>query len=403
MPERSAQDPRNIKQNRLALIIVVSIGFLLNVFVDDSRAGSGLALNELLLGVGLTLLYLILGFLDDRILDKMPLFWGQLLYLMAQSGLIFGIGWVLGSGGTWLIALPLVVWTVETVASVWRWPSVIVIGLVIVLPPGLHYSDWSTSLNSIPAFSAAILFVYIFTQMRLSEQKNRQKAELLSQELEVKNQQLAEYAAQVKELATTEERNRLARELHDSVTQSLYSLTLLAAGWRRLARTGELENVENSFTEVEEVAQQALKEMRLLIYELRPPVLETEGLLGALHHRLNAVEKRAGIEARLIADEVVDLSPEIEEALYAIAIEALNNALKHAAATSITLQFSGIDTHLVMEMVDDGVGFDLKAKEQHWGMGLENIRHRTDQIGGDLEIHTSPGEGTRLRVEVPKR
>ncbi len=79
-------------------------------------------------------------------------------------------------------------------------------------------------------------------------------------------------------------------------------------------QSGQLDSVEDSFAEIEEVAQQALKEMRLLIYELRPPALENEGLQGALHHRLSAVEKRAGVEARLVADEVLDLPPAVEEA-----------------------------------------------------------------------------------------
>ena len=98
--------------------------------------------------------------------------------------------------------------------------------------------------------------------------------------------------------AIMEERARLARELHDSVTQSLYSLTLLAEGWRRMAHSGRLEQVEESFSELGQLGQQALKEMRLLIYELRPPALEQEGLVGALHQRLAAVEKRSGVQAR---------------------------------------------------------------------------------------------------------
>jgi len=398
MQERENRPTSYEKQSRLAMVIVVSIGFVLNIIGDET--GPGMQYQTLLWGGGLTLLYLIFGFLDGLILDRMPFKWATLGYSSVQTLLIFAIGWLMGTNGTWLIALPMVGWAVETLASIWRWPVYIAVGLAFVLPPGLRDGDWSTTISAAPTFSAAILFVVLFTQMRSSEQKSRQKAENLSKELEEKNQQLAAYAAQVKELATTEERNRLARELHDSVTQSLYSLTLLSAGWRRLASKGKLENVENSFAEIVEIAQQALKEMRLLIFELRPPVLEAEGFLGALHHRLNAVEKRAGVEARLIAGEIVDLPTEIEEALYAIAIEALNNALKHAAARSITLQFHSDDKSVALEVVDDGKGFDPETQEHRWGMGLENIRQRAAQIGGSLEITTSPGEGTRLRIEV---
>ncbi len=400
MRKQSDQKTSYGKQHRLALVIVVSIGFVLNIIGDEASQGMQFEPQKLLLGAGLTLLYLILGYFDDPILDNLPFKWAVMLYPTVQTALIFGIGWVLGVTGTWLIALPMVGWAVENLSSVWRWPVIGAIGLALVLPPGLRHADWSTTIYAVPAFSAAILFVIVFTQMRLNEQKSRMQAESLSQQLEEKNQQLAAYAAQVKDLATTEERNRLARELHDSVTQSLYSLTLLSAGWRRLARDGKLEDVADSFAEIEEVAQQALKEMRLLIYQLRPPALENEGLQGALHHRLSAVEKRAGVEARLVTDELSDLPPAVEEALYAIALEALNNALKHASATNVTVKLLAGDGRIRLEVMDDGRGFDpLRGKESR-GMGLKSMRERVEQLNGKLEITSKPGAGTNVGVEV---
>ncbi|MEZ4663854.1 MAG: GAF domain-containing protein, partial [Caldilineaceae bacterium] len=153
--------------------------------------------------------------------------------------------------------------------------------------------------------------------------------------LAIENARLRE---QVQRAAVVEERTRLARDLHDSVTQSLYSLTLLAEGWRYMAAEGCPLNVAEALSELGGLGQQALKEMRLLIHELRPPALEKERLLGALHKRLAAVEQRSGVETSLIADELVDLPPAQEEALYAIAQEALNNTLKHAAATAVDVR-----------------------------------------------------------------
>ena len=400
MTEKPTSNPQ--AHTNLAYIIVVLVGVVLNLLGDETGAPFSFSGAELIIGGGLSLLYLLLGLKGEWIFDRLPLHWAGLVFFSIQSLLIFSIGWVLGNTGTWLLALPMIGWAVEILPHQWRWPVYIVTGLAMALPSGLHNSDWTTVLRSIPAFGAAILFVVIFTQMRLNEQKSKQKAELLSSQLQEKNQQLAAYTAQVKELATTEERNRLARELHDSVTQSLYSLTLLSAGWRRLAISGKLESPIESFAEIEEVAQQALKEMRLLIYELRPPALDAEGFLGALHQRLNAVEKRAGVEARLVAGNIVDLPIEVEEALYAIATEALNNALKHAAASAITVKFQTDDNLMILEVVDDGKGFDPEDSKQAGGMGLGNIRQRAAQIGGNLEIDTSPGEGVRLIIEVPR-
>jgi PAS domain S-box-containing protein len=203
--------------------------------------------------------------------------------------------------------------------------------------------------------------------------------------------------------AVMEERGRLARELHDSVTQSLYSLTLLAEGYQRSARAGRLERPEESLIELGEIAQQALKEMRLLVHQLRPLALQREGLLSALHQRLSAVEKRAGVEARLVAEDVVELPPPVEEALYRIAQEALNNALKHATATSVTVYFRADDGRVELDVVDDGRGFNPSTIDEQRGMGLVSMRERAEKLGGSLTIDSAPGEGTKVKVSMGTR
>jgi signal transduction histidine kinase len=138
---------------------------------------------------------------------------------------------------------------------------------------------------------------------------------------------LAEAQAQV----AIEERQRLARDLHDSVTQTLYSLTLLAEAAHRQAESGQIDLVIAQTKRISELAQQSLKEMRLLLFELRLPTLEREGLVKAIQRRLEAVEKRAGIEATLSVEGIERLPALIEEGLFFIAHEALNNSLKHAS------------------------------------------------------------------------
>ncbi len=206
---------------------------------------------------------------------------------------------------------------------------------------------------------------------------------------------------QVERAAIIEERARLARELHDSVTQSLYSLTLLAEGWRRLANDGRLPNVGESLAELGNIGQQALKEMRLLVHELRPPVLESEGWLAALHQRLGAVERRSGVEARLLADDVVDLPTRVEEGLYRIVQEALNNSLKHASATSVTVRVLSDACGIEVIVADDGVGFDVDAVSDMGGMGLVSMRERAERLGGTLAVETSAGAGTKVVMRVP--
>lgn len=204
---------------------------------------------------------------------------------------------------------------------------------------------------------------------------------------------------QVEQIAVQEERGRLARELHDSVTQSLYSLTLLAEGRRRLLSSGRAEGIDEALQELSQLGQQALREMRLLVHELRPPLLEQKGLLGALHQRLNAVEKRAGIDVRLTTDTLIDLPPAVEEGFYRIAQEALNNALKHAAATAITILLRTNEQQVTLEVSDNGVGFDPTASNR--GIGLHSISERTAKLGGQLTLLSAPGQGTTIRVQAP--
>ena len=205
---------------------------------------------------------------------------------------------------------------------------------------------------------------------------------------------------QAEEAAVIKERDRLARELHDSVTQSLYSITLLAEGWKRLESAGRLEEAEDPLGELGEIAQQALKEMRLMVHELRPPDLEEVGLLGALHLRLGAVEKRAGVDAHLVAGKVPVLSPQVEEWLYRIAIEALNNALKHAEATEVTVRLQPAGGGVLLEVEDNGCGFDASRMAERRGIGLNSMRERAEGMGGALEITSEAGKGTTVRVRI---
>lgn len=209
---------------------------------------------------------------------------------------------------------------------------------------------------------------------------------------------------QSRELAILEERTRLARELHDSVTQSLYSVVLLSESWRRQLNTGAAgAQPEMQLRRIGDIAQQALKEMRLLIHELRPPTLDQESLVDALRKRFDAVENHVGVEGRVVMDDFVDLPSSVAEGLYRIAQEALNNALKHAQATRETVRLCVKDGAVVLEISDDGQGFDPQAVEGKGGMGLMSMRERTNLLGGSLAVRSSPGAGTTVTVSVPLR
>ncbi len=193
-------------------------------------------------------------------------------------------------------------------------------------------------------------------------------------------------------LLLLDERNRLARELHDAVTQSLYSMTLFAETNRRFADAGNLEQVTLYSRRLEETAAQSLKEMRLLLHNLRPSILQSSGLSGALQQRLDAVEKRAGIQSRLLCDRGMILLPSVEEMLFHIAEEALNNALKHGLATAVSVTLSQSANHVKMIVEDNGSGFDETNLQDSGGLGLTTMRERAALLGGSLTIDSHSGK-----------
>ncbi|MCB9077650.1 MAG: GAF domain-containing protein [Anaerolineaceae bacterium] len=200
--------------------------------------------------------------------------------------------------------------------------------------------------------------------------------------------------------AVMEERERLARELHDSVTQSLYSLTLLAEWASDLLIAQRADEARQRLVEIGQTAQQALREMRLFLFQLRPAILEQMGLASALQQRLDAVERRVGVEARLQADESLDLPAPVEDALYLITLEALNNALKHAAATVVIVRLRRDADTVELLVEDNGAGFTLKAPAHKGGLGLISMRERAEQIGAALVIAAEPACGTTVKVTL---
>jgi len=197
------------------------------------------------------------------------------------------------------------------------------------------------------------------------------------------------------------ERQRLVRDLHDSTTQKLYGLLTLTEAAQAGIEMGSPEQLKPILSRIGETARQALKEMRLFLYELQPVDLERDGLVSILNQRLTAVEGRADVKARLLTDETISLPLDKEVALYFIAQEALNNVLKHAKAKSVTVRLKQTKSNVKLEIEDDGNGFAPK-KDDAGGMGMRNMRERASQVGGKISISSIPGKGTKISATVSK-
>jgi len=204
------------------------------------------------------------------------------------------------------------------------------------------------------------------------------------------------------EAAVLRERQRLARDLHDSVTQSLHSLVLSADTAQVLLEQDRSARLKLSLTHLAQSARQALKEMRLLLYELRPVVLQELGLVEALRQRLEMVERRAGVDAQLVCPETSGWPPAWEEDVFSVAVEALNNSLKHSRAAQVAVSLGRGVAGLELSVADNGCGFDPQRLPPG-GLGLRNMAERAERLGGALEIDSAPGQGTRVKLLVGTR
>lgn len=216
--------------------------------------------------------------------------------------------------------------------------------------------------------------------------------------LAIESIELRRHARQAAVLA---ERERIARDLHDVVTQSLYSLINFAEAARETAVNGDLDEVQKNVQTVMQTAHQALGEMRMLLYDLRSDVLISKGLHQALADRLATVEQRAGLATELYVEGAELLPPALEDVLYRVALEALNNAFRHANARSVIVRLMAIDEVAVLRVTDDGVGFAVDEIDRGAGMGLSNMRRRVHEAGGALHIRSIKTQGTELEFRIP--
>ncbi len=205
---------------------------------------------------------------------------------------------------------------------------------------------------------------------------------------------------QARQVAVLEERQRLARELHDSVVQSLYSMALYADAAALALTAGKGDVTLQHLHELGDTARSAMYDMRLLIFELHPPALEQEGLVTALRVRLAAVETRAGVHTEFEVEGERRLPIGIEQELYRIAQEALNNVMKHAGAQNVTLRLQFTDGVIRLQVRDDGAGFDPSLAPTTGGMGLRSFVARAAKIGGQVTVDSRPGHGTTVTVTV---
>lgn len=205
---------------------------------------------------------------------------------------------------------------------------------------------------------------------------------------------------QSRELSVISERNRLALELHDVVSQKLYSVVLTAEAAATLLDR-DVEAARTQVAKLQGIARQALDELRSLIFELRPPDLVQDGLCGALRKHVDVLRRVQSARVEMEGDLELPPDPRRDAEIFRIAQEALQNALRHAQASRVVVRLSGDNGQVRLDVVDDGIGFDPQAPDvRSRRLGLTSMEERAQRIGGRLEVRSARGKGTTVHLDV---
>jgi PAS domain S-box-containing protein len=264
----------------------------------------------------------------------------------------------------------------------------------------LHQASWDITYN-LPLVSRSralgtIFFCYPHHQEPGEEEKVFLKAVADQAAVAVEN---AHLFAEARGKAVLEERQRLARELHDSVSQALYGIALGAKSAREWLDDDPAE-VAEPLDYVLSLAEAGITEMRALIFELRPESLESEGVVAALEKQAAALEARHRIAVKTTLCEEPEAPLEAKEALYRIAQEALHNIVKHARASNVEIKMECDPGRLNLEVSDDGLGFDAKG-DFPGHLGLQSMHERASRLGGMLKVESALDEGTIVHARIP--
>jgi signal transduction histidine kinase len=273
------------------------------------------------------------------------------------------------------------------------WAAVLTLGLgFLAMPPDSYPALFFA--QSVARIS--LLYLVPFIVSVLAERERRQHAQL-----EAAHQRLRRHAATVEQLAISRERNRLARDLHDTLAHSLSALTVQMEALRTLL-ANDPGAAQVAVDDIAEQARHGLEDSRRAIQTLRTDRVDTMGLVGALRESLQAFQARTGMEVKLrLAGQEPDLTNEESQTLFRIAEEALVNVERHAAARGVEVRLACGADRLDLEIQDDGVGFDLTGVDPD-RYGLTGMRERAAMIDATLELTSQPGGGTKVWCTVQR-
>jgi signal transduction histidine kinase len=345
-------------------------------------------------------LFLVTLFLE-RPAARRPLTLGSLL-LLAQIILTAGCFFTAPVADYWaVLLLPSIIFAIRYnshfIGIIWVTVQTLFMVATLIFTEG-----WPDAVEFFLTYVIAYILVASYPLMLKKTEASELETRVVLNRLADANIKLRDNAGRIEELAAVNERHRLARELHDSVTQTIFSLTLIARS-ASILNEKDPAQVPGKLQELQELSQAALSEMRDLIAQLRP--VDGEGFYDSLRRHAEDRKRRDGLDVELIltAADLDSKDVRISD-LYRIVQEALNNVMKHSRVATATVEFRNDGNGIVLIIRDKGVGFypeDVTYDDPGRHIGLRSIRERCTTLGAELNIHSVPGKGTALTIMMP--
>ena len=277
--------------------------------------------------------------------------------------------------GTLLLSRPIIPEKLKVIAAVWDW-----------------------RLSSVLLFSLTLIFALLLINALLAERQSREQLQIAHQKLEVTHEQLRYYALRIEDQATLQERNRIAREIHDGLGHTLAAQTIQINNTLLFWQSNN-DKALTFLKQAKQLGADALLEIRRSVSVLRSNPLQGQSLESAIEKLLNNFQHNTGIELSAKIYLPSSLPSELNTTLYRIVQESLTNICKHAQATAVFVQLKQEVGMLYLTIEDNGEGFD--PNQNTTGFGLQGMRERAVASGGQFNLHSQPGKGCRICVSFP--
>ena len=385
------------KGGLIAMIVLVVSAFVVTLARVEPHSGS----LSLLLILGI--LFLLMNIWAALFLgDESPSGWLAGVYFTTALSLATVINFVVmqeqNFGLTWLIVLPVVSQSLEISPYPRFWNGVVsLLAVLTFVWPTTQFFGWEVALETVFSLIPAILFVNVFTRMVQRERSARENMERLAGALNEANQKLRLYATQVEELATTKERNRLARDIHDSLGHYLTVINVQIGAAQAVLDKDRQKGLD-ALQKAQQLAQDGLNEVRRSVKALRESPLDNRSLTDVIGEMIEGCREAGLAAAWQATGHVYPLPHEVQMALYRAVQEGLTNVRKHALASRVDVGLDYGSEWVKLTVADNGIG---AAASTHNGFGLIGIQERVSLLGGHVQTETAPGKGFRLVVALP--